>query len=263
MRVGISTACFYPQPLEEILPVLAGLGVHAVEIFFNTESEFAPRFYEQLGAQARGLGLDVVSVHPYSSLMEGMLLFSDYSRRTEDGMMQYQRYFECAAALGARFLTFHGERDMGHTDSPERWARKCGVYRRLCRIAASCGVTLAQENVAWCRSRDPGFVRALCRDVPELRYTLDIKQARRAGRNWKEFIDAAGDRIVNVHINDFSAEQTCLLPGAGNMDYGDFFSRLHSVGYDGHTLIEVYRSNFGAPEEMLRAVRLLSRYASV
>ena len=102
MRVGISTACFYPQPLEEILPVLAGLGVHAIEIFFNTESEFQPRFYEQIGMQARSCGLDVVSVHPYTSLMEGMLLFSDYKRRTEDGMMQYQRYFECAAALGAQ-----------------------------------------------------------------------------------------------------------------------------------------------------------------
>ena len=77
MRVGISTACFYPQPLEEILPVLAGLGVRAVEIFFNTESEFQPRFYARLGAQAKSLGLDVVSVHPYTSLIEGMLLFSD------------------------------------------------------------------------------------------------------------------------------------------------------------------------------------------
>ena len=165
MRVGISTACFYPQPLEEILPVLAGLGVHAIEIFFNTESEFQPRFYEQIGMQARSCGLDVVSVHPYTSLMEGMLLFSDYKRRTEDGMMQYQRYFECAAALGARYLTFHGERDMGITDNPARWARKCEAYRRLCGIASACGVTLAQENVAWCRSRDPGFLRALYRDA--------------------------------------------------------------------------------------------------
>ena len=263
MRVGISTACFYPQPLEEVLPVLAGLGVHAIEIFFNTESEFAPQFYEQLGAQTKSCGLDVVSVHPYTSLMEGMLLFSDYKRRTEDGMMQYQRYFECAAALDARFLTFHGERDMGFQDDPARWARKCEVYRRLCGLASACGITLAQENVAWCRSRDPGFLRALYRDVPELRYTLDIKQARRAGRNWKEFIDAVGDRIVNVHINDFSAEQTCLLPGAGSMDYADFFSQLRGVGYDGHTLIEVYRSNFKSTEEMARAVRLLSRFASV
>ena len=177
--------------------------------------------------------------------------------------MQYQRYFECAAALGARYLTFHGERDMGITDNPARWARKCEAYRRLCGIASACGVTLAQENVAWCRSRDPGFLRALYRDVPELRYTLDIKQARRAGRDWKEFIDAVGDRIVNVHINDFSAEQTCLLPGAGSMDYADFFSRLRGAGYDGHTLIEVYRSNFTDKAELARAVRTLSRFAPV
>ena len=99
--------------------------------------------------------------------------------------------------------------------------------------------------------------------MPELRYTLDIKQARRAGRDWKEFIDAVGDRIVNVHINDFSAEQTCLLPGAGSMDYADFFSRLRGVGYDGHTLIEVYRSNFTDRAELARAVRTLSRFAPV
>lgn len=263
MRIGMSTACFYPRPLEEILPVIAGLGVHAVEIFFNTESEARPRFYETLGAQARSLGLDVVSVHPYTSLMEGMLLFSDYARRTEDGMMQYQRYFECAAALGARFLTFHGERDMGQKDDPARWERKCRAYRRLCEIGAACGVTLAQENVAWCRSRDPAFLHALYRDVPELRYTLDIKQAYRAGQSWKAFADAMGDRLVNVHINDFSAEQSCLMPGAGTMDYASFFSRLRADGYDGHTIIEVYRSNFGAPEELQYAVRTLRRFASV
>ena len=123
MRIGMSTACFYPQPLEEALPIIAGLGVRAIEIFFNTESEFQPRFYESLGAQVRSLGLDVVSVHPYTSPMEGMLLFSDYARRTKDGMMQYQRYFECAAALGARFLTFHGERSMGQQDDLARWER--------------------------------------------------------------------------------------------------------------------------------------------
>lgn len=262
MRVGISTACFYPQPLEESLQILAGLGVHAIEIFFNTESEFSPRFYEGLGAEARSLGLEVVSVHPYTSLMEGMLLFSDYARRTEDGMLQYQRYFECAAALGAQYFTFHGERDMGHADDPARWERKCAAYRRLCALASACGVTLAQENVAWCRSHDPAFIHALYRDVPELRYTLDIKQAYRAGHNWRDFLNAMGDRLVNVHINDFSAEQSCLLPGDGTMDYADFFSRLRSIGYNGHTLIEVYRNNFREPAEIERALRVLGRYTT-
>lgn len=260
MRLGISTACFYPQPVEEILPVIAGLGVHAIEIFFNTESEFSPAFAASLGAEAKSLGLDVVSVHPYTSLMEGMLFFSEYTRRVEDGFAQYQRYFEVAASLGARFLTFHGERSMGPPDDEACFARKCEVYRRLCAAAASCGVTLAQENVAWCRSRDPAYLRALYDRIPELRYTLDIKQANRAGQPWRAFIDAVGDRIVNVHLNDFSNEQSCLLPGAGTMDYADFYDRLRAVGYQGHMLIEVYRANFGEPAEMERAVVYLSRW---
>lgn len=259
MQIGISTACFYPQPIEEILPVLAALGTHTIELFVNTESEFQPRFYEQIGAQAKNLGLEIVSVHPYASPMEGMMLFSDYKRRTEDGMLQYQRYFECAAALGARCLIFHGERDMGQSDSPAQWERKCESYRRLCRLAAACGVTLAQENVAWCRSHDPGFLAALGRDVPELRYTLDIKQAHRAGKDWRLFFDVMGERIVNVHINDFSSGQSCLMPGKGDMDYASLFSALRGVGYDGHALIEVYRSNFGDPEELARTLRMLSR----
>lgn len=259
MRIGISTACFYPQPVEEVLPILAGLGAQAIEIFFNTESEFAPSFYQKLGADARRLGLDIVSVHPYTSPMEGMLLFSDYARRTEDGMAQYERYFTCAAALGARYLTFHGERFMGQQDSASEWKRKCEVYHRLCALATACGVTLAQENVAWCRSRDPVFLRALYNDVPELRYTLDIKQAFRADHHPNELIEAVGSRLVNIHINDYSQKQSCLLPGAGEMDYADLFSRLRAVGYQGDALIEVYRTDFDAPRELQCAIRMLSR----
>ncbi len=259
MRFGISTACFYPQPVEEILPILAGLGAQAIEIFFNTESEFAPSFYQKLGDEAKQLGLDVVSVHPYTSPMEGMLLFSDYARRTEDGMAQYERYFTCAAALGARYLTFHGERFMGQQDDAAVWERKCEVYHRLCALATSCGVTLAQENVAWCRSRDPAFLRALYRDVPELRYTLDIKQAFRADHHPNALIDVMGSRLVNIHINDYSEKQSCLLPGAGEMDYKALFSRLRAVGYHGDALVEVYRTDFDAPRELEHAIEMLSR----
>ena len=40
-------------------------------------------------------------------------------------------------------------------------------------------------------------------------------------------------------------------------------AHARGVGYDGHTLIEVYRSNFGSPDELARAVRVLSRFAPV
>ena len=216
MRVGISTACFYPQPLEEILPVLAGLGVRAVEIFFNTESEFQPRFYERLGAQAKSLGLDVVSVHPYTSLMEGMLLFSDYKRRTEDGMEQYQPLSGMRGRAGRTLSDLsRGARDGPARTRPARWARKCEDYRRLCSLASSCGVTLAQENVAWCRSRDPAFLAALYRDVPELRYTLDIKQAYRAGKNWRDVRGCGGRPSGQRAHQRFCRRAELLAAGRG------------------------------------------------
>lgn len=263
MRIGVSTACFYPQPVEEVVPLLTGLGVRAIEVFVNTESEFSSAFARQLSSIANSCGVDIVSVHPYTSLMEGMMLLSDYPRRTEDGMAQYQRYFEFTASVGARFFTFHGERNLGGVDDPARAERKLKTYRRLCSLAGSCGVTLAQENVAWCKSENPAYLRWLYDNVPELRYTLDIKQAGRAGRYWRDFVDVVGDRIVNVHINDYSAAHSCLLPGEGDMDYDDFFHRMHALGYQGQALIEVYRSNFGAPEDMSRALRVLGRYAPI
>ena len=261
MRVGVSTACFYPQTLEDILPVLADIGVQATEIFINTISELTPQYYEQLGKTAARLGLDIVSLHPFTSLMEGMLLFSVYPRRTKDGLALYQQYFQCAASLGARFLTFHGEREMGFgADSPEKWAAKCEVYNQLCELAASYGVTLTQENVAWCRSGDPEFIRLLAESVPALRFTLDIKQTRRAQQDWRRFIEVEKDRLANIHINDFSQTQTCLLPGQGEFDYAAFFGELKKIHYQGDTLIEVYRSDFKTIDEMRQAVQVLSSF---
>lgn len=263
MYLGISTACFYPDLVEENLKTIASLGVKKAEVFFNTASEVTPEFAAMLRKEADARDVQIASVHPYTSLMEGMLLFTDYERRTEDGLREYENYFHCASILGASFLTFHGERNMGPQDTEEKFRRKCEVYRRLCALAQQYGITLAQENVAWCKSGNPAYMRSLYEAVPELRYTLDIKQAHRAGQHWKAFTDAVGDRIVNVHINDFSAKESCMLPGEGQMDYAAFFHELRKLNYQGNAIIEVYRSNFSGIGQMERAVKTLLRYTDI
>ena len=90
MRLGISTACFYPQPIEETMERIAALGFRIIEIFFNTESEYDISFLNHLKNTTEQLGIRIVSIHPYTSLMEGMMLFSAYPRRTKDGFAQYQ-----------------------------------------------------------------------------------------------------------------------------------------------------------------------------
>ncbi len=262
MKIGISTACFYPRPLEEAIAQIAALGLRTIEIFFNTDSEFREPYVSELARLLGKYGLELVSVHPFTSLMEGILLFSEYARRTEDGFDQYRRYFATAAALGAKYLTLHGERKMpGMQDNPAAVERKLERYHRLCRTAAEEGMIVAQENVAWCRSSDPAYLKLLFQNIPELRYTLDIKQAHRAGHSWREYFEVVAPRLVNVHINDFDEVHSCLLPGEGIFDYGELLGSLRDVGYNNQTLIEVYSSNYTEERQIVDAAQFLRRKA--
>lgn len=257
MRLGISTACFYPQPLEETIDRIASLGFSAIEIFFNTESEYDPSFLDTLKRLTDRNGIDIISIHPYTSLMEGMLLFSNYDRRTQDGLAQYRKYMRAAARLGARYLTFHGERFMVPDTLFDHMDRTYEVYHALCAMAQQEGITLTQENVAWCKSRDPEYLRLLFEHVPELRYTLDIKQANRAGQHWSAYLDVIGPRLRNVHVNDYDTTHSCLLPGEGSMDYDVLLNALKRHQYDHQMLIEVYSANFSQDEQVQRSADLL------
>lgn len=259
MHIGISTACFYPLPIELAIDRIAALGFDTIEIFFNTDSEYEPAFLDLIAERLHRYGITLVSIHPFTSLMEGMLLFSQYERRTQDGLWQYRRYLHAGRRLGAKYLTLHGERSMAKDATPREMEQRCAVYRTLCGIAAEEGMVIAQENVAWCKSREPAYLRQLYDNVPDLRYTLDIKQAGRAGHHWREYLDIMGDRLVNVHINDWSETESCLLPGEGEMDYPAFFEALRRVHYDTQALIEVYSANYTSEDQLVRAAQVLQQ----
>lgn len=251
MQVGISTASFYPLLLEEGISLAAQLGFHKLELFLNSESEYAPAFCEERRRQMDDLGVQAQSVHPFTSSIEGHLLFSDYPRRTKDALDQYRYYMEAAVRLGARYFTFHGEtlRARGLPPSnPD--AMRFDTYAALCEIGEEFGVVFTQENVSWCRSSDPAFLRLLYENVPNLRFTLDTKQALRAGHSWRDYVDTIGDRIVNLHISDYNSETDCLLPGRGILQVEELLQRMMQCGYAGDAMVEVYRTAYQGPEEL-------------
>lgn len=251
VQIGISTASFYPMEIERGIMCASELGFQRVELFINSESEYNQPFRGELKEKLCGLGLEVVSVHPFTSAMEGHLLFSDYERRTRDSLEQYARYFEAAADLGAKYFTFHGELLRSRGLPPAKAEhRRFQTYQKLCERAAECGITFTQENVSWCKSGDPTFLRGLYENVPELRYTLDIKQARRAGLSWEDYVDVVGDRIVNLHISDYHAQSDCLLPGQGDVNFSALFGRMEALGYQGNALVEVYSDDYSDAEEL-------------
>lgn len=249
MRLGISTACLYPMVTEEALDRLLERGFRLFEIFFNTVSELEPGYVEGLRRRLDKAGAEVVSIHPFTSAFEVMLLFSDYSRRTEDGLAFYRRYFETAQRLGAKFLVLHGQRNYqkGRITEEEYLER----YWRLYRLGQEYGITVAQENVVQFRSERAAFIQRMREALgEECAFVLDLKQAVRAGEDPMEMCRAMGERLCHLHFNDHLPGQDCLLPGKGGFSYETLFQYLQEIGYPGKGVIEVYRGNFEKEEEL-------------
>ncbi len=260
-QIGISTACFYPEDVEASLKQVAGLGAPVTEVFMNSFSEMSPQKLKDLKAIADEGNVKIVSFHPFFSASDHLFLFSGYGYRLDDGIEIYKRFFEAAAFLGAKCLVFHGERIK--PGDPCRGTKSAlsddalfEVYRRLTDTARSFGVAFAQESVTLYRSENVCLINFLKEHFPDIRFAFDVKQLLRAQKNPFEMLDAMGDRIVQVHLNNF-VDGVCVLPFStnGGADLCSIHRRLCELGYDGDFCIEVYRSNFNLPNELAQAMK--------
>lgn len=248
MQAGASTSCLYPMETEKALEVLLEAGYRCFEVFFNAEGEMERPFLRELKARAAHYGARFVSVHPYTALMESILLFGNYPRRTEEGFVFYLRYMEAAAFLGAEHVVIHGQmQGHGPLDDEEYWERFGELYRR----AASTGARPAHENVRRHRGSDPAFISGMRAYLGEdCGFVLDVKQCRLSGHSIESVCGAMGDKLKHVHLSDCRGEEACLLPGAGDFDLAGFRRLLEGTGYQGAVVTEVYRNGFGGFDEL-------------
>ena len=259
MRIGISSAVFYPQISEKAIEKVCKAEAVCAEYFYNCDYEISDEFVGHLKNICTEQCLEIISVHPYTAFAEDVYFFSDYERRTEENFKRYAAVFENAKKLGAKFLTLHGERLNKTTFSgahieAERSIRSLSV---LANEAKKKGITLCIENVAWCKSSDLEYLRRVSENVPDIGFTLDLKQARRAGVPYEKYIEIMGERLLNVHVSDCNQESDCLLPGEGEFDFSSFIRNMKKIGYKGDFIIEVYSSAFSEESRISKAKEYL------
>lgn len=261
MKTGISTACLYPMETERALELLLSLGYRRFEVFLNAFEELEKPFLQKLKARAAEYGASFCSVHPFTSPMEMLLLFSEYPRRTEEGFRLYYRYAEAAAYLGGEYVVLHGQRQgAGSLSDEDYWER----FGELSRFLGETGARPAQENVRDHRSCDPGFIRGMGEYLgEEAAFVLDIKQCILSGCAPEEMAEAMGNRLSHVHLSDHRPGAPCLLPGAGEFDFAGLRWILERLFYEGTVVTEVYRRNFSRPEELETARILVENQFSV
>lgn len=257
MKIGASSSCFYPLETEKAFLRIAEAGIRTAEIFLNSPSELNKAFISELKVIKDAYGVDVRSLHPYRSFSEGYDIFSKYERRFEDVKDVFKRYFDAAGELGAEFIILHGARGKAEI-SIERYAER---YFELYRIAESMGCTLAHENVVGYVGSQPEFMSFMKNALGDsFKMVLDIKQARRAGADFRKFIDVMGENIVHVHLSDCDKERDCIPPSEkGLFDFSELFTLLQNVRYKGKYIVELYSDSFSNDSEIVSSTMYLQR----
>lgn len=259
MNIGISTGCLYPMLTEECISVLTEEGFNLFEIFFNTFSELEDDYIDKIKYILDSHNAKVISVHPFTSGYESYLLFSNYERRFFDGVNLYERYFHAAQRLGADKVILHGLRNDFKSSLPDRTYFE--RFKILSQRAKQYGVDLLQENVNLFRSNEPSFIKNMSMEIPDnAAFVFDIKQALKAGISPDEMISAMDKSLRHIHINDFSSDNKCVLPGKGCFDFESFFNSLNIADYDGDIIIEVYRFSFDKISELKKSYDFLKKF---
>lgn len=248
MEIGASSSCFYPLETETAFLNIAKSGIETAEIFFNSPSEIDRNFVKELKRIKDYYGTDVVSLHPYRSFSEGYDLFSKYKRRFRDAEESFKGYFEAAGELGAKYIILHGSRGEPEISTREYAER----FSELNAIARSFGCFVAHENVVHYAGASPEFLKRLKELVGEsFRMVLDIKQARRADVDYRDFIDSMGGSIAHVHLSDYSDFMDCTIPSSeGNFDFRELFELLMKKNYKGKYIVELYSDCFSHVDEI-------------
>ena len=255
MKIGASSACFYPLETEKSFLKIAEAGFSHSEIFFNSHSELNSDFLREMKAIKDNYGITVTSIHPYRSFSEGYDFFSRYKRRFYDGVENYKRLFEGARVLDAKYIVMHGAKH-GIEISMEEYAER---FYELDRIAQQFGCNIAHENVVKCVGATPEFMGNLKNLLGDsFKAVLDIKQARRSGVDPFELLRILDKNIVHIHLSDFDMDHDCIAPSEkGLFDFERFFTVLKDMNYSGDGVIELYSDSFSGTEGLISGAEYL------
>ena len=255
MQLGLSTAAFYGRwETEEAAGEISRLGFDCAEVFLQTTREYSREFARLTGTR---LGRTrCTSVHPMGIQFEGQM-FSRSKRQKADAFEQFRRVLDAAAVLGAGIYVYHGRSTAQLKALPWNLDANAEVMQAMCEEAEKRSMNIGWENVFWCQLTTPERVLEAKTALPEARFTLDIKQAMRAGCDPIAFVRAMGDRLCNVHVCDWDESGKLCLPGEGCFDFDGFFKALMEEGYSGPVIMEPYLALIKSDESLLRSIAFM------
>ncbi|SMY06177.1 sugar phosphate isomerase/epimerase family protein [Flavimaricola marinus] len=295
MKLGLLTAPFEDTDLIDVARWTADNGMSALEVACWPASGGEARRYagtshinvdgltKDQGSEIKGaladLGVEISGLGYYPNP-----LHADADHRAEV-IGHLKKVITAAGVMGVPVVnTFvGGDRTLTVDDN---WARAEQTFPEIVAHARDSGVTLAFENCPMIFSNDewpgghniaysPMIWRRILETWDGVGMNFDpshlVFQMIDQGRFIREF----GAHFAHVHAKDLMIDRDGLyergilsagmgwqiprLCGLGDVDWGDFFSQLYRIGYDGPVIIEHEDRDFEGTDEKIKRGFCLAR----
>ncbi|WP_308287542.1 sugar phosphate isomerase/epimerase family protein [Cryobacterium sp. 1639] len=234
IRIGMSSTCVYPLPLEDAFRVARTAGYDGIEVMVTRDE--TTQDAAALSALSERYSLPILSIHAPVLLLTHFV----WGR---DPRVKLEKSAELAAQVNASTVVVH---------PPFRWqAGYAEDFLDIVReLTGSTGLQIAVENMfPWkiggrgVKAYSPGWDPTLmdCEAV-----TLDFSHCALSGHDSLAMATALGQRLRHVHLCDGSGSQgegrvfdEHLLPGRGREPVAEVLRQLASSGWSGSIVAEV------------------------
>jgi sugar phosphate isomerase/epimerase len=246
IRIGMSTTCVYPLPLEDAFRLAHQAGFDGVEVMVTRDE--ATQDAATLRALSARYSLPIFSVHAPVLLLTHFV----WGR---DPRVKLERSAALAAEVGASTVVVH---------PPFRWqAGYAEDFLDIVRaLGHQTGIEIAVENMfPWkiggrgVKAYSPGWdtTRMDCDAV-----TLDFSHCALSGHDSLAMATALGDRLRHVHLCDGSGSldegrvfDEHLLPGQGSEPVAEVLRLLAAGDWTGQIVAEVNTRSARSERERL------------
>jgi sugar phosphate isomerase/epimerase len=244
IRFGVSTAAFFPKPLEETFQILDQQPWKHIEFMPQTPDECRPGFASKLAAINAGR-LKFCAIHFPQILAP--FLYNPYPAALEYGQRLCVDLGELTGALGCSSIVVHGPWENMSTGA--FLDATLSNLRLLCDTCAKHDVIVAVENTPsspLCRSPEGMLAFAKLIDHPNIGFTVDITHAYQLGQDPMIYINGLPE-IAHIHASDFdtATEHRHTPPGDGVVNWSEIIAALLSKGFSGNFVLELLPKTLG------------------
>lgn len=229
IRVALSTASVWPEPISVAFELAAELGYDGVEVMVWGDP--VSQDIAAVAALSTRYRMPVFALHAPCLLITQRVWAADPALRLDLTV-------RAAVELGADTVVVH---------PPFRWQRDyaTGFAEQIAALETSSGLMIAVENMfpmrrgrlmvsSYVPSPDPT-------DVGYPHYTLDLSHTATAGVDAVGMAQRMGKQLAHLHLADGSGSprDEHLVPGRGNQPCAEVCQVLASRGFTGTVVLEV------------------------